>query len=83
MMAFSEVIIRGRASLPLHPFFVEALNYFHLAPFQFSANFFRTMVVFYITYMEEQLGEPSAEEFTYMYYIKALARNEGFWYTSK
>ena len=33
--------------------------------------------------MEADIGEPSAVEFTYVYYIKALARNEGFWYTSK
>ena len=33
MMVFSKAIIRGGASLPLHPFLVEVLKYFNLAPF--------------------------------------------------
>ena len=76
MMAFSKVIIWGRASLPLHPLLVEVLEYFNLAPFQFTPNSFHTMVSFYIAYMEEELGELSAKEFAYMYCTKALARNE-------
>ena len=82
MMAFSEAIIQGGASLPLHPFLVQVLYYFNLAPIQFTPNSFRTMMTFYIAYMEDQLGEPSVEEFTYIYCIKALARNKGFWYKS-
>ena len=31
----------------------------------------------------KEIGEPSALEFAYIYCIKALAKNEGFWYTSK
>ena len=41
------------------------------------------MVVFYIAIIEVDIGEPSVIEFAYIYCIKALARNEGFWYTSK
>ena len=41
------------------------------------------MVAFYIAFMEADIGEPSMLEFAYVYCIKALARNEGFWYTSK
>ena len=33
--------------------------------------------------MKADIGEPSVVEFAYVYYIKALARNKGFWYTSK
>ena len=41
------------------------------------------MVVFYIAFMETDIGKPLAVEFAYIYCIKALARNKGFWYTSK
>ena len=41
------------------------------------------MVVFYIAIIEVDIGEPSVIEFAYVYCNKALARNEGFWYTSK
>ena len=41
------------------------------------------MVAFYITFMEDDMGEPSTVEFAYVYCIKALARNESFGYTSK
>ena len=79
MAAFSEAIIRERVSLPLHPF----IDYFNIAFFQFTPNSICTMVAFYIAFMEADIGEPSAIEFAYVYYIKALVRNEGFWYTSK
>ena len=41
------------------------------------------MVAFYIAFMEADVGKPSVVEFTYIYCIKALAKNEGFWYTNK
>ena len=41
------------------------------------------MVAFYIAFMEADIGEPSVLEFAYIYGIKALSRNEGFWYTTK
>ena len=41
------------------------------------------MVAFYIAFMEADISKPSSIKFAYMYYIKALARKEGFWYTSK
>ena len=37
----------------------------------------RTMVAFYITYLEANIGKPSVVEFAYIYYIRALAKNEG------
>ena len=40
-------------------------------------------MVFYITFIEVDIGKPLAVEFVYEYCIKALARNEGFWHTSK
>ena len=78
MATFFEEIIRGGASLPLHPFIVEVLDYVSVAPFQFTPNSIYTMVAFYIPFMEADIGEPSAVKFAYMYCIKALARNEGF-----
>ena len=83
MMAFSEVIMRGRGSLPLPSFIIGVFKYFNVTPFQFTTNFFHTMVVFYIAFMEVGIGGPSVVEFTYVYRIKALARNVGFWYTTK
>ena len=41
------------------------------------------MVAFYIAFMEADIGEPSIEEFTYVYRIKALAKNTQFWYITK
>lgn len=41
------------------------------------------MVSFYIAFIEVDIGESSAMEFAYIYCIKALTKNEGFWYTSK
>ena len=41
------------------------------------------MVAFYIAFMEADISESLAVEFAYVYRIKALARNEGFRYTSK
>ena len=41
------------------------------------------MVAFYIPFMEVGIGKTSAIEFAYVYCIKALAKNEGFYYTSK
>ena len=60
MFTFSEAIIRRGASLPLHPFIVEVLDYFNVAPFLFTPNSICTMVAFYIAFMEADIGEPSA-----------------------
>ena len=45
-------------------------------------NSFCTIVAFYNEYMEVGIGKQTTEEFTYVYYIKSLSKNEGFWYTS-
>ena len=78
MITFSEAIIWGGAFLPLHPFIAEVLDYFNVAHFQFTPNSICTMVAFYIAFMEADIGEPSAIEFAYVYFIKALAKNEWF-----
>ena len=52
MVTFSEAIIRGGVSIHLHPFVIEALDYFNLVPFQLNPNSIHTMVAFYITFME-------------------------------
>ena len=41
------------------------------------------MVAFYIAFIEAEIGEPSVEDFAYICCIKAFAKNEGFWYSSK
>ena len=56
MTAFSEAIIQEGASLSLHPFIIEVLNY---TPFQFTPNSIHTMVAFYIAFMMADTGEPS------------------------
>ena len=83
MAAFSEAIIQGGASHSLHPFIFEVLDYFNIAPFQFTSNSINTMVAFYITFIEADIGEPLVVEFAYVHCIKALARNKGFWHTNK
>ena len=83
MAALSEAIIQGGASLPLYLFLVEVLDYFNVVHFQFTPNSIRTMVAFYIAFMEADICEPSAIEFTYVYCMKTFARNEVFWYMSK
>ena len=77
MAAFSKAIISGGASLPFYPFLVEVLDYFNVVHFQFTLNSFYTMVGFYITFIEVDIGEPLVGEFAYVYCIRALARNEG------
>ena len=79
MAAFSEAIMQGDASIPFHPFLVEVLDYFNLVHFQFTPNSICTMVAFYIAFIEANIGESSTVEFAYIYCIKALAKNEGFW----
>ena len=83
MVTFSEVIIRGGASIPRHPFLVEVFDYFNIVPFQFTPNSISTIVAYYIVFIEANIGEPLVVEFVYIYCIKALARNKVFWYTSK
>ena len=83
MTAISETIIQGGASIPLYPFLVEVFNYFKIILFQLTPNSIRTMVAFYIGFMEANIGKLSAVEFAYIYCIKALSKNERFWYTSK
>ena len=78
LVTFSEEIIRGGAFVSLHPFIVEVLDYFNVVPFKFTLNSIRTMVAFYIAFMEADTGESSAVEFAYVCCIKALARNERF-----
>ena len=75
MAAFLEAIIRGGASLPLHPFIVEVLDYLNVTPL-FTQNSIRTMVAFYIAFMEADIGELSIVEFGSVYCIKVLAKNE-------
>ena len=41
------------------------------------------MVAFYITIMEAGVGKLSAVKFAYVCFIKALAKNDDFWYTIK
>ena len=55
MATFSLEIIRGGASLPFYPFIIEVLDCFNVAPFQFTPNFIRTMVTFYIAFIEANL----------------------------
>ena len=83
MMAFIEATMRKGASLPLHPLINDVLMYFNVTPFQFTPNFVCIMVAFYITFREVGIGEPSINEFAYVYGIKALAKHEGFWYITK
>ena len=60
--------MRGGASIPyLHSFVEKVLDFFNLVPFQLTPNSLRTIVTFFIPYMEVSLGEPSVEEFTYIY----------------
>ena len=79
---FEAIILRG-AFIPLHHFLVKVFNYFNVIPFQFISNSILTMLAFCFAFMEADIGKPSMVEFTYIYYIKALVKSEGFWYTSK
>ena len=78
MATFSKAIIQGGASILLHSFLIEMFDYFNIVSFQFTLNSIRTVVVFYIAFMEADIGKPLAVEFAYIYCIKALTRNTGF-----
>ena len=41
------------------------------------------MLAFYIAFIEGDIRKLSAVKFVYVYCMKALAKNEGFWYTNK
>ena len=78
MAAFIEAIMLEVASIPLHPFIIEVFDYLNVVPLQFTPNSICTIVAFYITFIEADISESSMMEFTYVYSIKALARNGGF-----
>ena len=82
-MAFSEAIMRGGGSLPLHPFIEAVLQYFNVAPFKFTLNSFYIIMAFFIVFTEACLVEPIVNEFAYIFGIKALMKHKGFWYTTR
>ena len=81
-MAFSEAIIKGGASLPLHPFIEVVLQYLNVAPFQFTPNSFRIIVVFFIAFTEASHITPMVNKFAYVFEIKAFTKHAGFWYAT-
>ena len=82
-MAFSEAIMRGGGSLPLHPFIEAVLQYFNVAPCKFTLNSFYIIMAFFIVFTEACLVEPTVNEFAYIFGIKALMKHKGFWYTTR
>ena len=73
----------GGASLPHHPFVKVVLQYFIVALFQFTLNSFCIIVAFFIAFTKACLIEPVVNNFSYIFEIKALAKHEGFWYTTR
>ena len=79
-MTFSEAILETGVFLPLHPFVVQVLDYFDIAPFQLPLNSHCLIVVFYIVFSEHYGVAPSVVHFVFVYELKAIAKHIGFWY---
>ena len=79
-MAISEVILKTRVFLPLHPFIDQVLEFFDIISFQLSLNSYRLIVVFYIAFLELYKTMPIVGHFAFIFGLKALAKHLGFWY---
>uniref|UniRef100_A0A803PB44 Transposase (putative) gypsy type domain-containing protein n=1 Tax=Cannabis sativa TaxID=3483 RepID=A0A803PB44_CANSA len=67
MVAFSESILEAGVAWLLHPFFVEILDYFGIAPLQLTPNGWIILTCFYIAFKEAVGRAPTAREVLYVY----------------
>ena len=79
----SETYLKFRVRFPLHPFFVEVLEYFGLTVFQITPNVWAHMIGLFSLFAEHEMGLPTAAEFAWFYSVKGNKNDEGFYYFAK
>ena len=82
-VTFSELYLKFGVQFPLHPFFVEVLQYFGLTVFQITPNGWAHMIRFFILLMEQGIGPPTTIDFAWFYSVKGSNNDEGFYYFAK
>lgn len=80
MAVMSASFFKLGFSLPLHPFFVEILDYFELAPMQLTPNSFRVAAGMFILYSDHLNARLSARELNHFYQLKEAGRKVGVFY---
>ena len=63
-VALFERYLQFRVRFPLHPFFVEVLEYFGLIVFQITPNGWAHMIGLFGLFAEHGMGPPTVKEFT-------------------
>ena len=76
----SETYLKFGVRFPLHPFFVEVLEYFGLTVFQITPNGWAQMIGLFGLFAEHGMGSPIATEFAWFYSVKDNKNDEGFYY---
>ena len=82
-VTLSERYLQFRVRFPLHPFFVEVLEYFGLTVFQITPNGWAHMIGLFGLFAEHEIGPPTTEEFAWFYSVKSNKNDEGFYYFAK
>lgn len=67
-------------SMPMHPFFVDMLNFYEIAPMQLSPNSFRVAACMYILYDQTFSVPLTPRELGYFYQLKGVGRKIGIFY---
>lgn len=77
---FSAQFFRLGLSLPLHPFIVDILNTYKLAPLQLTPNSYRMAICMYILYDSLFQVKLTARELGFFYQLKETGKTSGFYY---
>ena len=81
--AFSHLIMRAGARLPLRQYFLDILEYFGIAPLQLAPNGYSLLSALYIVYSQLRFPPPTPIEVNYMYTLKKIpGGGAGFYYLS-
>ena len=83
LVTLSKHYLQFRVRFPLNPFFVEVLQYFGLIVFPITPNGWAYMIGLFGLFVEQGMGPPTTEEFSWFYSVKSNKNNEGFYYFSK
>ena len=82
-VTLSERYLQFGVRFPLHPFFIEVLEYFGLTVFQITPNGWAHMIGLFGLFTEHRMGSPTEEEFAWFYSVKSNKNDEGFYYFTK
>ena len=75
----SEAYLKFRERFPLHPFFIEVLEYFGLTVFQITPNRWAQMIGLFGLFDEHGMSPSTAVKIAWFYSIKGNKNNEGFY----